>query len=116
MIRQGAKANVEFAGHYTVPRWGCGSGCGQLAIVDSVSGRVYHAPFSDVADFPLSWVEHQSGGKGWPERIEFRTDSRLLKVNGCPNEMDCGFYDYLMADGKGLNLIRKELLLKQFQP
>ena len=27
MIRLGAKSRVEFAGHYTVPRWGCGSSC-----------------------------------------------------------------------------------------
>ena len=30
--------------------------------------------------------------------------------------MDCGFYDYAMVDGKGLSLIRKELLPKQFNP
>ena len=33
-IRYGAKFPVEFAGHYTVPRWGCGAGCSALVIVD----------------------------------------------------------------------------------
>jgi hypothetical protein len=54
MIRKGARANVEFAGHYTVPRWGCGTGCNQFVIVDSVSGTVYDTPFS-VVELPGRW-------------------------------------------------------------
>jgi hypothetical protein len=38
-----------------------------------------------------------------------------MKVNGCPNERDCGFYDYIMVEGEGLKLIRKRLLPKEFQ-
>lgn len=41
---------------------------------------------------------------------------RLMKINGCPKDENCGFYDYEMVDGKGLKLIRKELLPKEFQP
>ena len=111
-IRFGAKAKVEFAGHYTVPRWGCGTGCSGLVIVDSISGRVYEVPFS-VVELPGSWEESQDSGP--PERMEFHPDSRLMKFDMCPNEHDCGFYDYLMVDGKGLKLLRKELLPKQFQ-
>jgi hypothetical protein len=37
----------------------------------------------------------------------------LLKINACPNEENCGLYDYEMIDGKGLKLIRKELLTKE---
>ena len=40
-IRRGADSDVEFAGHYTVPRWGCGTSCNAFVIVDSISGRVY---------------------------------------------------------------------------
>jgi hypothetical protein len=39
-IREGAKEPVEFAGHYTVPRWGCGTLCNAFVIVDSISGSV----------------------------------------------------------------------------
>jgi hypothetical protein len=45
----------------------------------------------------------------------YRPSSRLLKINGCPNERNCGFYDYEMVDGKGLRLIQKRLLPKEFQ-
>jgi hypothetical protein len=109
MIRRGATSPVQFAGHYTVPIWGCGSGCSQFAIVDSITGRVYDAPLG-VTEFPgLSQEKHTAQ---FPERVEFQPDSRLMKINGCPNERDCGFYDYLMVEGEGLKLLRKELLPK----
>jgi hypothetical protein len=111
-IREGAKSKVEFAGHYTVPLFGCGSGCASFYIVDSISGKVYDG-FS-VADLPGAWIDRV--GHGYPERIEYVPSSRLLKINGCPNERDCGFYDYEMVDGKGLRLVRKRLLAKEFQP
>ncbi|MYM64354.1 hypothetical protein [Pseudomaricurvus sp. HS19] len=36
---EGRPAN--FAGHYSVQYWGCGSGCQQFAIVDVTNGRVF---------------------------------------------------------------------------
>ena len=30
-IREGAKRKVQFAGHYTVPAWGCGAGAWHLS-------------------------------------------------------------------------------------
>ena len=111
MIRSGADSDVEFAGHYTVPRWGCGTGCNGFVIVDSISGRVY-AGFG-VAELPFKWLEKHGGEE--MARMEFHPDSRLLKINACPNEQNCGHYDYAMVDGKGLKLIRKELLPEGFQ-
>jgi|SRR6202051_385418 hypothetical protein len=111
MIRNGTHSDVEFAGHYTVPRWGCGTGCNDFVIVDSISGRVY-AGFG-VAELPFKWLE-KHGGEEMP-RMEFHPNSRLLKINACPNEQNCGLYDYVMVEGKGLKLIDKELLPEEFQ-
>ncbi len=111
-IRQGAKSRVEFAGHYTIPRWGCGTECNGFVIVDSITGRVYEG--FGVAGLPFSWVEEHGGDDVLP-RMEFHPDSRLLKINACPNEEDCGLYDYEMIDGKGLKLLRVELLPKESQ-
>jgi hypothetical protein len=35
---------VNFAGHYTIVRWGCGTDCTYLAIVDLHSGKIWHDP------------------------------------------------------------------------
>ena len=111
-IRRGARSDVEFAGHYTVPRWGCGTDCNGFVVVDSVSGKVYDG--FGVAGLPFGWVE-KHGGYDAIERMEFHPDSRLMKINACPDEANCGLYDYVMVEGKGLKLIRKELLPKEFQ-
>lgn len=108
-IREGAKSPVQFAGHYTVPRWGCGAGCSTFVIVDSITGAVYSG--FNVADLPAAWIEKH----GEQEQMEFRPNSRLIKINGCINEENCGFYDYAMIEGKGLKLLRKELLPREFQ-
>ena len=113
MIRRGAKASVEFAGHYTVPRWGCCTSCNQFVIVDSITGTVYDVAFA-VVEFPGQWFDSHDSRTS--KRMEFHPDSRLIKIAACPNERDCGFYDHQMVDGKGLRLIRKELLPKQYQP
>lgn len=111
MIRRGARAKVEFGGHFTIPIWGCGTSCSEFVIVDSVSGKTYNGFL--VVELPGAWEETQNGNL--PERMEYHSNSRLLKINGCPEERDCGFYDYLIVEGKGLELLRKELLPKEFQ-
>ena len=110
-IRKGAKSEVQFAGHYTVPEFGCGTGCSDFYVVDSITGKVYDG--FPISDLPGQWLEKQTGHL--PERIRFIPSSRLLKIVGCPYERDCGYYDYVMEDDKGLKLVRKWLLPKEFQ-
>ncbi len=110
-IRRGSDSEVEFAGHYTIPRWGCGTDCNAFVIVDSISGKVYDG--FGVDELPGAWREQYAADK--TPRMEFHPNSRLLKINACPNEENCGLYDYVMIDGKGLSLIRMELLPAQFQ-
>ena len=45
MIREGASKGPNFAGHYTIAEWGCGSGCVSIAVVDAKDGTVFQAPF-----------------------------------------------------------------------
>lgn len=111
MIVSDAKAKVQFAGHYTVPLFTCGSDCSMFYIVDSITGKVYDG--LAVVEFPDTWEDRFSSV---PPRVEFHPQSRLLKVSGCVNESKCGYYDYLMVDGRGLKLLDKELLPRQFQP
>jgi hypothetical protein len=111
VIREGAKSKVEFAGHYTIPVFGCGSACTDFYVVDSISGRVYDGFV--VAELPGAWLEKH--GPENVDRMEFHPNSRLLQINGCPGETNCGFYDYAMVDGVGLKLVHKELLPKEYQ-
>jgi hypothetical protein len=40
VIATGAQAGPNFAGHYTVVTWGCGTSCGVSAIVDAKTGKI----------------------------------------------------------------------------
>src|SRR5208282_435480 len=95
MIRQGSDSDVEFAGHYTIPRWGCGTYCNGFVIVDSISGKIYEG--FGLVELPFKWLEKHGGEE--VQRMEFHPDSRLLKINACPNERNCGLYDYVMVEG-----------------
>lgn len=43
VLTEGAKNGPDFAGHYTVVLWGCGTGCQSFVIVDAKSGAI-HSP------------------------------------------------------------------------
>ena len=73
MIRTQAKEGPNFAGHYTVAVWGCGSGCRQFAIVDAVTGKVYFHPDAVTVLSP-PYVDE--------DNLQFRVDSGLLVIAG----------------------------------
>ena len=109
VIRENAKRSVDFGGHYTIAAYGCGAGCTAFYVVDSIGGRVYDG--FGVADLPGAWLEKAALDLN---RLEYHPNSRLLKVNGCPNETNCGLYDYVIVEAQGLKLVQKELLPEKF--
>ncbi len=45
-IKRGCdEQGVNFAGHYTIVEWGCGTECLEMAVVDRINGRIYNVPF-----------------------------------------------------------------------
>ncbi|WP_322027095.1 hypothetical protein [Burkholderia sp. BCC1977] len=79
VIRDAFTQAANFAGHYRVAIWGCGTDCRNFAIVDKYSGATYTMP----------GVRAISGVMGNDdERVDFRPDSALLIVSGCFND-DC---------------------------
>jgi hypothetical protein len=71
-IQRAAVRGPFLAGHIAVARWGCGMSCEAWALVDLVSGRI------SVADD----LQQLRGGLPCPaEALEFREDSRLLRVH-----------------------------------
>jgi hypothetical protein len=79
----------NFAGHYFVIRWGCGSNCLMMAVVDAKNGKVHGPPLSGAGTElyipmdPMSDVE-----------IDFRRDSSLMVLhNACKDaRRECGIY------------------------
>jgi hypothetical protein len=47
-IRDGAAKGPNFAGHYSIVKWGCGSQCVSFAVVDAKNGEVYAARFGSL--------------------------------------------------------------------
>lgn len=102
VLRAAAAQGPNFAGHYTVAVWGCGSSCSDFVIVDAVSGRVTF----DNALRAISGIYVWGVADGY-NSLRFRRDSRLLVILGAPNEDETrdgvGFYDWT---GVSLKLLR----------
>jgi hypothetical protein len=92
MIRAGAAQGPNFAGHYTIALWGCGSSCGSMAVVDAKTGRVFDGPFGILGSMGLLRYPDDPSGQAPP--LTYRLDSRLLIVRGCPEDDRCGAYYY----------------------
>jgi hypothetical protein len=73
--------SVDFAGHYVVVTWGCGTSCLMWAFVDALNGAVYMLDFASTG-------------------ADYRADSALIIANPPSNPEDCvgmegSFFDAL---------------------
>ena len=94
-LRTAAKQGANFAGHFVLAHWGCGTGCTSFAFVDLQSGRVILPPM-EVHFPPLSNEPHLMERYG----IKYQVDSRLLVINGLPgNAAKIGSYYYEFKEG-----------------
>ena len=99
---EAANKGSNFAGHYTIAMWGCGSSCLAFGIIDAVNGKVY---------FPRT-LSHVSWA-GWREKeygLKFRLDSNLLIVYGSPNEEERKGIFYYIWKNNDLELIKYKLM------
>ena len=98
-LRQAAKCPPDFAGHYTVASWGCGSSCQSFMLIDSRTGKVIDGP----------------GREGATRGADFRPGSRLFIKD--PRSEELAYKDdptvevaisyYELRDGK-FNLIYEQ--------
>jgi hypothetical protein len=59
-IKTQCKANaVNFAGHFTVVMWGCGSDCREYAIVDRITGRIHFTDIYKGFDYPFKTIAYK---------------------------------------------------------
>ena len=78
-LRRQVAEGPNFAGHYKIAIWGCGSSCAEFAIVDSQTGHVYFSPELPYVTWAHYWEDTNCG-------LQFRIDNRLLVLYGSPKE------------------------------
>ena len=120
VLGQGAAKGPNFAGHYTVVAWGCGSSCTSFAIVDSLTGRViFPQEISGIngTHFGSDSDDFESEAKTGYWGLRFRLDSKLLVLVGAINEDEKkeGASYYLLEDGR-LRLLYSVLVNKRNCP
>ncbi len=103
VLRQGASEGPNFAGHYTVVGWGCGSSCCAIAVVDAKTGNVITPDsFSITSGVELDAddFEPNAGAGYWG--LRYRLDSRLLIVLGSLDGDDnrAGAFYFIMEKGR----------------
>lgn len=102
-LRNAATGRPNFAGHYIVTMWGCGTGCDVGAIIDARTGRVYWFPFPVGHDY-------EAGGEFNP--VAFRLSSRLIIFSGfrvdTDEEAGARFYKFDNGRFKLLRFIKRE--------
>lgn len=96
-IREAGRQPPNFAGHYVVSSWGCGTSCAMSVLVDLATGDVAMPDeLASVGETPLD------------ERVQGRPDSRLIVVTGMPGE-DSGkpqAVRYYVLEGRRLRLLK----------
>jgi hypothetical protein len=119
MLREQEKAGPNFAGHYTIVAWGCGTTCIQFAIIDARTGKVYFPPHIDAVTY-----NHVAFAPNEPEPpfggLRYRVDSRLLVVIGAENDVDAAegitYYEWTGAELKRLRWLESEKELCEADP
>lgn len=79
-LKEAAKGKPNFAGHYILTTWGCGTQCLMGAIIDAKTGKVYMLP-----DTLCCW---DIGADDNFSPVEFRPNSKLLILSGARSERD----------------------------
>lgn len=98
-INDAAAKGPNFAGHYTVAQWDCGSSCLGMAVIDEATGKVFPAPFTTLTT-PFVDGEDAHTFKG----LVFDLKSRLFIADGCPEDKQCATNYYEWKDDAFKNL------------
>lgn len=100
-LRDAARQRPNFAGHYVVAYWGCGTECVAGAAVDVKTGRVVWFPGTICC-----WLTVGEPMEEGFEPVTFRLDSRLIVFKGARNERDgdVGTHFYIIERGRLVHL------------
>ncbi len=107
-LREGARRAVNFAGHYKLHTWSCGTSCLQTAFIDARTGAVF---FPEELNGFIACYYQPEAVEDLEEALKFERGSRLIVMSGYPmsergkDEPKKGFYYYEWT-GKDLKLIK----------
>ena len=94
-LRDAAKAGANFAGHYAIAGWGCGTSCLDWGVIDLKSGKVvFDKERRVVSNLSSEWASNDEaiarfqaqGAASDFDLLAFRKDSALIVVLGAPGE------------------------------
>ena len=106
-LREGSRQGPNFAGHYTVVFWGCGTGCAQVAVVDAKTGRIYWPPLA-YTDIPDSPEESEDKAAFATRHRNFRPGSKLLVLTRARYDGRGGYTAYYyLFDKNRFRLLRR---------
>lgn len=91
----------NFAGHFVLVQWGCGTDCMEAAVIDVLDGTVLQLPPLPAREIPPSF-SLENGGDDL-RFLKFRTGSRLL---GMPHRPD-GYIYYYVLEGHRWRFLRR---------
>jgi hypothetical protein len=111
-LRGWAREKPNFAGHYILATWGCGTSCTQIAVINALTGKVSHPP--GVRTNSAVNVHHELliSGDSSQRRADFgalwySVDSRLLVLIGAPEaRVENRGISYFVWENDGLRRIR----------
>jgi hypothetical protein len=110
-LREGSRRAVNFAGHYKLHTWSCGTGCLQTAFIDAKTGEVYFP--AELNGFILCFFDSETVAHDLEDSLQFQKGSRLIVMSGYPNsergkdEPKQGLYYYEWT-GSELKLLKFE--------
>jgi hypothetical protein len=115
-LRNAAKGGVNFAGHYILTGWGCGTNCEELAIIDARTGIAYFPKELQgvgigFCDIPEGKVAADAPKEDEYQSAFYKAGSRLLVFQGFKggdlndHNSKCGTY-YWEWTGNRLRQIR----------
>ena len=105
-LRTAAKEGVNFAGHYILTTWGCGTNCSDSGIIDTRTGKVYFPKELEGIGIGFCDIDYDK-----TEALVFKPDSRLLVLSGFKGgdlnseKTSCGIY-YFEWMGTALKQVR----------
>jgi hypothetical protein len=104
----------NFAGHYFVIRWMCGSPCGMTAIVDARTGQIYNPPISEDDGggqmpflLPEVILPDVKTGAPWVADLEYRLNSRLMVVKAYDQTQQENYVHYFLWTNNRWTLLRR---------